>query len=207
VGKKRRGGGCLYEFASHCIDLAVFLFGSPDSIKGSVLEKVYSSRVEDFVSSTFLYDNGCTGSITVNWSDPTYRKPTNIVNISGTAGKIISDKHSYKIYIKDEDPTGRFKKGWNTRYLTDFTEGIRFYLRGNEFTRQLDYFVDCVENGVIENVSSFSDALETDILIDKICEDAEQPALKTMQALASEKMVTEENRAKSFWNKLLNKIR
>ena len=39
----------------------------------------------------------------VNWSDETYRKPTNVVKIFGTKGKIVADKHAYKIFLKDAD--------------------------------------------------------------------------------------------------------
>ena len=97
--------------------------------------------------SNFIYKNGITGTIMVNWSDETYRKPTNIVKVFGTEGKIIADKHMYKLFLKkDRDELG-FNKGWNTRYITDFAKSVRVYVRGNEFTRQLDYFVECIEKG------------------------------------------------------------
>ena len=62
--------------------------------------------------------------------------------------------------------------GWNTRYITDFGKSVRFYVRGNEFTRQLDYFVENVENKNTENISSFAEAHKTDIVIEKIIKDA-----------------------------------
>ena len=31
-GKRKTGGGCMYEFASHCIDLTVYLLGKPDRV-------------------------------------------------------------------------------------------------------------------------------------------------------------------------------
>ncbi len=81
--KKKLGGGCMYEFASHCIDLAIYLFGKPDSVAGSVMQSIYSAEVEDLVTSTFVYEAGYTGTITVNWSDELYRKPTNLVDMFG----------------------------------------------------------------------------------------------------------------------------
>ena len=129
------------------------------------MHSVYSSNVEDIVSSTLVYNDGCTGHIMVNWSDETYRKPTNIVTIFGTGGKIIADKHAYKIYLKKPDPANGFNDGWNTRYITDFAKSVRFYVRGNEFTRQLDYFVDCIKEGRTDNISSFQNAFRTDILM------------------------------------------
>jgi predicted dehydrogenase len=171
-GKRKAGGGCMYEFASHCIDLIVYLLGQPDKVMGSIMQRIYSSDAEDLVSSNFVYKNGYNGTIMVNWSDETFRKPTNIVTIFGTQGKIVADKHSYKIFLKEPDHNNRFHKGWNTRYITDFGQSVRFYVRGNEFTRQLDYFVDCIGKGRTDNISSFAEAHKTDVIMEQIANDA-----------------------------------
>jgi predicted dehydrogenase len=170
--KRKTGGGCLYEFASHCIDLVVYLLGQPDKVMGSIMQRIYSSDAEDLVSSNFIYENGYNGSIMVNWSDESFRKPTNIVTIFGTKGKIVADKHAYKIFLKEPFHANGFHKGWNTRYITDFGKSVRFYVRGNEFTRQLDYFVDCIKNGQTDNISSFADAYKTDVIMEEIVHDA-----------------------------------
>ena len=171
----------MYEFASHCIDLVVYLVGQPDKVVGSIMQSVYSSDIEDLVSSTFIYDKGYSGTIIANWSDESYRKPTNIFTILGTKGKIIADKHAYKIFLRDSDDSNGFQKGWNTRYITDFSKSVRFYVRGNEFTRQLDYFVDCIENERKGNISSFAEALKTDVIMEEVTENA-------AQSLAAEKI-------------------
>ena len=62
----------------------------------------------------------------VNWSDETYRKPANIVKVFGTGGRIIADKHAFKVYLKKADEANGFEKGWTTRYITDFAESVRF---------------------------------------------------------------------------------
>jgi predicted dehydrogenase len=174
--KRNAGGGCLYEFASHCIDLVVYLLGKPDKVVGSIMQSIYSSDAEDLVISNFIYNDGYNGSIMVNWSDATYRKPTNIIMIFGTKGKIIADKHAYKIFLIEPDHNMGLHKGWNTRYITDFGQSVRFYVRGNEFTRQLDYFVDCIRNKRTDNnISSFSDAYKTNLVMDDIVYDANSP--------------------------------
>jgi predicted dehydrogenase len=170
--KRNAGGGCMNEFASHCIDLVTYLIGVPDRISGSVLQRIYSAEVEDLVSSIFSYSSGMSGSIIVNWSDESVRRPTNIITIFGTLGKIIADKHAYKIYLRSDNPQNGFQKGWNTRYITGFSENVRFYVRGNEFTRQLDYFIDCINKRSTTNLSSFSDAFKTDTIMQKIIADA-----------------------------------
>ena len=171
-GKRKMGGGCMYEFASHCIDLVIYLIGQPDKVSGSIMQSIYSSGVDDLVISNFIYNSGFSGTIMVNWSDETYRKPTNIVTIFGTRGKIIADKHAYKIYLKEPDPDNGFNEGWNTRYITDFAKSVRFYVRGNEFTKQLDYFIDCIKESRFDNISSFDEAHKTDVIMDNIRQDA-----------------------------------
>jgi predicted dehydrogenase len=169
---RKRGGGCMYEFASHCIDLAIYLIGEPVSVGGSVIQSIYSENVEDLVMSTLYYDSECSGTIYANWSDSAYRTPTNVVTIFGSEGKIIADRHSYKIFLRNAAVGEGFKQGWNTRHITDFSENVRFYVRGNEFTRQLEFFVDSVKNGRVENISSFNEAIKTDVVIEKIEQDA-----------------------------------
>jgi len=201
-GKRKTGGGCMYEFASHCIDLAVYLLGKPDRVVGSIMQSIYSSDVEDLVSSSFIYNNGCSGTVMVNWSDETYRKPTNIVTIFGTKGKIVADKHAYKIFLKEADKTNGFHKGWNTRYITDFAKSVRYYVRGNEFTRQLDYFVDCIEQGKSDNISSFAEALKTDIIMEEITKDAARSLSEEDVKLQASPILAKEPKRSSIWRKL-----
>jgi len=170
--KKTEGGGCLYDFASHGIDMINYTIGPPDRVCGSVLQRIHSESVEDSVRSTFLYTGGPVGSLYVNWSDPSYRKPAYRFEIIGRTGKLIADLHAYKVFLRDDSVDGLFKKGWNTRYVTDFAKPVRFYVRGNEFTRQLDHFVDCILGRCGENISPFSQGLKADLVIEQIIADA-----------------------------------
>jgi predicted dehydrogenase len=201
--KRNSGGGCMYEFASHCLDLVVFLLGAPDRVAGSVLKSIYSSNVEDMVTSTLVYDSGLSGTVTVNWSDEAYRKPANIISFFGTKGKIIADKHAYKIYLREGQPLNGFHDGWNTRYITDFAKSVRVYVRGNEFTSQLDYFVDAILNNRTDNLASFAEGHKTDVLMDQIIEDATRTASAT-GTYPSGAAIPDEAAAKpSFWNNLI----
>lgn len=170
---KEGGGGAVFEVASHAIDLVNFLLGKPDKITGSSLSKIYSKNVEDAVNATFLYKNGMTGTLCVNWSDESYRKPTNKIEILGSKGKILADQHSIKIFLKEINPAFDFRQGWNTLYITDVFKPVDFYVRGNEFTRQLYHFVTCILNREVKNISSFKDACNTLDVIESIFRDYE----------------------------------
>ena len=100
-----------------------------------------------------------------------------------------------------------FQKGWNTRYITDFGKSVRFYVRGNEFTRQLDYFVDCIEQERTENISSFAEALKTDMVMDKIRKDAARSLAAGYTEPLSTPVSTKEFRQPSIWKKFKKAIR
>lgn len=168
------GGGALYEMASHAIDLINFLFGKPDLVKGSSLSRVYSKAVEDIVSSTFLYRSGVSGSIYVNWSNSSFRKPTNKIEAFGEGGKLQADQHGMKIFLKEANAVYGLRAGWNQLYITDLFENVPFYLRGNEFTAQLYDFVDAIQAGGRATRCSFADAADTLGVIDAIFADWRQ---------------------------------
>jgi predicted dehydrogenase len=167
------GGGALFEIASHAVDLVNFFIGKPDKIIGSSLNYIYSAKVEDAAFSTFLYKSGVSGTLNINWSDTSYRKPTNKIDIFGDTGRIIADQHSVKIFLNKANKQYKFHQGWNTVYITDIFEPVPFYVRGNEFTRQLYHFIDCVQLKK-RTQCTFFDATNTLEVINDIFNDYEQ---------------------------------
>ena len=165
------GGGAVYEMASHSIDLVNFIIGKPDRVIGTFLNKIYSKNIEDVVSSTFLHKEGISGTIYINWSDESYRKPTNKIEIFATNGKILVDQYSLKIFLKSDIQKHKLRQGWNTLYITDVFNSVPFYVRGNEFTRQLYHFVDSIMDNSIQPICTFKDGVETLDVIDQIFKD------------------------------------
>ncbi len=169
--KKTEGGGCLYEFASHCVDLVQFFFGPAQKVEGSRLERVYSESVEDIVYST-LYHTSLAGQIFVNWSDESFRRPYNRVDVFGDQGRLLVDQQELKLYLRQDRPDLGLRKGWNIKYVTDLEAPVRFYLRGHEFTRQLDHFIDKIYARSPSEMSSFEHGAATDRTLDMIKMDA-----------------------------------
>lgn len=166
--KKSEGGGCMYDFASHSIDLTNYLFGMPDQVVGTVFQSIYSNDVEDALCSTFTYTDGLRGNILICWSDASYRKPAYRFEVMGRDGKIIADLHAFKVFFKNEPTIPGYKKGWNQKYVTDFVQPVRFYLRGYEFTRQLDTFIDTIKDRKKTCLCTFRDGFGTDVVIDRM---------------------------------------
>lgn len=166
------GGGCLYDYASHVINLIQEIIGRPQKIKGTLLKSIYSKGVEDAVYSLLELESGLTGTLLVNWSDETYRKMSTSITIQGKRGKVICDATEVKIFLKQANQQEKLDKGWTTKYITDFAIPVDFYLRGEEYSAQIDYFVNCIVNNQKPQYNSFEQAMYTDKVIEMIVKDA-----------------------------------
>jgi predicted dehydrogenase len=168
------GGGCLYDYASHVLNLIQTILGNPEKIQGTLLKSIYSKNVEDAVYSLLQLHSGVTGVLSVNWSDETYRKMSTTLTIQGKKGKIICDATELKIYLREPSVSENLDKGWTIRYITDFPVPVNFYLRGEEYSAQIDCFVDCIKNKKQPEVNTFEHALYTDKVIEMIIDDAKK---------------------------------
>ena len=166
--KPSEGGGCLMDYASHVIDLINDLLSPVVAARGSTIKSIYSTDVDDAVYSILELSNNVSGLLSVNWSDETYRKMSTSITIIGTNGKIISDASEMKVYFKDDNYPSGYTKGWNVKYVTDLTKQVDFYLRGEEYSAQIDYFVNAIQGIVPNSINTFQSALLTDKAISMI---------------------------------------
>jgi hypothetical protein len=94
------------------------------------------------------------------------------IEVVGKNGKMIADATELKIYLKADNKGESLEKGWNTKYITDLTPLVNFNLRGEEYSAQIDYFINCINNGSRTNISSFSASMNTDKIIELMIQDA-----------------------------------
>lgn len=172
--KPEEGGGCLYDYASHVINLIQEIIGRPVKINGTLLKSIYSKGVEDTVYSLLTLESGLSGALLVNWSDETYRKMSTSLTVQGKKGKIICDATELKIYLKESNQKESLDKGWTIKYITEFALPVNFHLRGEEYSAQIDYFVGNVLNKKNGNTNTFDQGLYTDKVIELIIEKAKQ---------------------------------
>src|ERR1035437_5541875 len=169
--EKGQGGGCLYDYASHTIDLINFLLGKPVKVAGTQLKYIFSKDVEDAVYSNLTLETGLSGQLSVNWSDETYRKMTSQITLLGKKGKIIADATELKIFLKEDNKAFGLSKGWTIKNITNLTENVNFYLRGEEYSSQIDHFINAIKTKSIITKSSFESASITDEVIKLLLED------------------------------------
>ncbi len=168
------GGGCLFDYASHVIDLINYIIGPVTKAKGTVLKSLYSKKVEDAVYSIIELSNNISGILSVNWSDDTHRKMTTSLTVQGSNGKIMCDANELKVYFKTENCPASYSRGWNVKHVTDLTKPVAFYLRGEEYSAQIDYFIQAVKENKTRGINSFNDAYLTDYAISLIKQNAKE---------------------------------
>jgi predicted dehydrogenase len=170
--QKKEGGGCLHDYTSHVVDLMNYYVGVPERVGGTILKKVFSNDVEDAVYSSLFYKSGIAGQLSVNWSESSYRKMSTMITLQGTKGKIVADRQELKIFLNEKNPDFGLDAGWTLYNITELTPPVWFYLRGEEYSLQIDYFVDCVSGKNERGLNSFRSALDTDRVIDMLTQDA-----------------------------------
>lgn len=180
---KTEGGGCLYDYASHAIDLVNYLVGKPEAVAGSVLSRIFSRDVEDEAYSTLYFPDGLTGQLSVNWSDESYRKMSTQISIWGENGRISVNRQEIQIYVRDTAGEAHgLKQGWNILYTTDLTKPVWYYLRGEEYSAQIDHFISAIKTGNRNTRSTFRTALDADLAADAIVRNAAERGGLTMLA-------------------------
>src|SRR5882724_1731354 len=165
---KSEGGGCLHDYASHVIDLMNFLVGPPTRVEGASLQTIFSQNVDDAVSAVFAHAGDVSGILETNWSDDSYRKMTTTVTIHGTGGKLIVDRQELKVYLREPRGFEDYVEGWNMRYITGLQKPVGFYLRGEEYSAQLEAFTEAIRADNMAHENSFASAYETDRVVDLI---------------------------------------
>lgn len=175
---KSEGGGCLYDYAAHPINLLNWYFGRPAHIGGVVVNSIFSAETDDEVYATFRFENGPTAQLSVNWSDESCRKMSTTVSAFGTGGRIFADRQECRVFLREEHPElPGYKTGWNVRYTTDLTRQSWFYLRGEEYSNQMEDFITAAATGATQDVTNdFRSAAMTDDTIARIFLGGDTPA-------------------------------
>lgn len=171
--QRSSGGGSLYDYAAHPLNLVNWYLGEPTGAGGTVLNSVFSKDIDDEVFTTLFYPGGTSAQLSVNWSDESQRKMSTKITVWGTQGRIFADRQECQVYLRDDAVLlDGYEHGWNVRYTTELTESVWFYLRGEEYSAQIDDFVRRIGTGERDGVNSFDTAAATDRSISLLIADA-----------------------------------
>ena len=130
---------------------------------------VFSQDVDDEIYCTLRYTDGASGQLSVNWSDESFRKMSTKVSVWGTNGRITADRQECQIYLREpHEALPGADKGWTIRYTTDLTEDVWYYLRGEEYSAQIDYFAKSIAGNRLDGQNTFRSALQADRVVSMI---------------------------------------
>jgi scyllo-inositol 2-dehydrogenase (NADP+) len=170
---KSEGGGALYDYACHAVDLVHFIAGVPDFVSGVVRRKVFSTDVDDEIYCSLHYLSGASGQLCVNWSDESFRKMATKISVWGTNGRVTADRQECQIYLREvHDALPATGKGWTVRYTTELTDEVAYYLRGEEYSAQIAYWAESISMKRMDGENSFHSALATDRVVAMIASES-----------------------------------
>jgi predicted dehydrogenase len=203
--QRTEGGGCLYDYAAHPIDLLTWYFGTPSGVGGTMLGRVFSRETDDEVASTIYFPGDLSAQLSVNWSDESQRKMTTKITAWGTRGRIYADRQEVQVYLREgEEPPAGYTPGWNVRYTTELTDPVWFYVRGEEYSAQLDAFVRRVAEGRTAGENTFEDAAVADAVIAAMVRDAESgPSTPLSTTRSADPRTDHDRRARSGLRRFL----
>jgi scyllo-inositol 2-dehydrogenase (NADP+) len=168
-GKAGNGGGCLYDYAAHPLNLVNWFFGRAESCGGAMLKSGFSAEVDDEVYAMLNLPNGISCNLSVNWSDASVRKMSTRISIWGEGGKIYADRQEIQVYLTGANPIPEgYDEGWTVKYITELTPPVSFYLRGEEYSAQLEQFGKAILGQTAGWANSLASAADTDATIEMI---------------------------------------
>ena len=91
---------------------------------------------------------------------------TTKMTIWGTAGRIHADRQECQAYLREDAPARRARARLERPIHTELTEAVWFYLRGEEYSAQLDHFVDRVGDKELDGTNTFASAAVTDRVLE-----------------------------------------
>ena len=99
------------------------------------------------------------------------------ISVWGTNGRITADRQECQIFLRESAADlPDAPAGWTVRYTTALTAEVWFYLRGEEYSAQIDYFVQSILRNRTDGENSFRSAIQTDRVVAMILSEAQTSA-------------------------------
>jgi predicted dehydrogenase len=134
-----RGGGCLNEYGPHLIDLCRYVFGDIAGIHSAIATQVHSRRADDRMTASWTHACGTNGQLDMDWCDTTRRKSVIQLEVSFSHARVVLDNSTLKILDVHPDHAGPPGELRTLEFIVP--PRVSFYLRGEEYSLQLEEFL------------------------------------------------------------------
>jgi predicted dehydrogenase len=138
----KRGGGCLNEYGPHLIDLCRAFFGEVGNLHQVAFGCVHSTNADDSIDLGWTHANGVPGQLRLDWCDTTRRKSYTDFDVQFERGSVHANIAEIRIEPAPDAPLTAEQRAWIAAPVLPYP--VNFYLRGEEFTLQLEVFIERV---------------------------------------------------------------
>lgn len=101
VRKELAGGGPMFDFGCHRVEVLLNLFGAARRVNGLVANVLFDREVEDTATALFAFDGGPHAVLTVTHAA---REPRDTLDIFGTEGSVrVAALNAGRLHVKTRD--------------------------------------------------------------------------------------------------------
>lgn len=182
-GDFSRGGGCLNEYGPHIIDLCGFIFGPVRNVETAQADRVHSAKADDRTSVRWIHvlpgsTDEVAGDLIIDWADASKRKSVIEIVADFEYAQLRVDNSAVEVNWHPNSTLADADRAEIN--LAVQPANVAYYLRGEEFSLELEDFLELCGEGT-KHVDSFlpegttatlADGCEVDRLIDLIARKA-----------------------------------
>ena len=168
-----RGGGCLNEYGPHLVDLCRAIFGDVMTLNSAAYGQVHSTQADDNFDISWIHTSGVEGTLWLDWCDTSRRKSAMDFQVDFECGQVMANNAELSVRLRPDaviDPAHQVELE-----AAVLPYPVNFYLRGEEFSLQLEVFLQRVLGRQMlradidpDMAASIQDGLAVDSLIKDI---------------------------------------
>ena len=138
----QRGGGCLNEYGPHLLDLCRSIFGDVQRLNSAHFGQVHSTRGDDRFNIGWSHTSGAQGELLLDWCDTSRRKSAMDFNVTFEHGVVHANNAELSVQLTPDAPVSDAQRELLQAAVLPYP--VNFYLRGEEFSLQLEIFLQRV---------------------------------------------------------------
>jgi predicted dehydrogenase len=158
-------GGATLEYGVHLLDLLIWYFGEPVSVR-SLKQSLFSSTVEDYVLASVEFSGGVRGSVEIGWSMRNFSVPELAIEAHGKHGSMVVTED--RIVVLLDRPAAGLEEGSHVFSASALDGPVPFLIAHPENVLQERFFLDCVEKKTRPQQQDFEDAARVNKFVDLI---------------------------------------
>ena len=138
----QRGGGCLNEYGPHLLDLCRAIFGDVQTLNGAKYGQVHSTHGDDNFEINWTHTSSAMGTLWLDWCDTSRRKSAMDFEVDFEHGHVRANNAEMVVQVNPGALVPASQLAMMNAPMLPYP--VNFYLRGEEFSLQLEVFLQRV---------------------------------------------------------------